>query len=533
METITVKSFTASKVSVEVTDPIMLDEIYEFFKFKDPKRKINPFSKKKWDGKDRMFDKRRQLLPRGLVSLLFEFAKNASYKFKMDKGVITRADLTMDDLVEYVEGLNIKGVKEGKQFDITPYDYQYYGVLQAIKNQSTVLLADTNAGKTLMLYMLARFALDITDYQARILILCPSVMLVNQMYDDFESYSAADDNFNMACVHTIKAGANKYRRSPIVISTWQSLQNEDPEFFQPFTHVMTDEVHGASAEKLTYIMNSLINCYFRTGVTGSLRESELHIMKVQALFGQIIRVVTTQMLEERGQSVKTHVRMVQLNYSSSENKLINKLDWLGKIEYIVNHRGRNRFIAESVNRMKGNTLVMFDRKQHAQNVYEAMKALGMENVYILNGDVPEAERERIKRIADTDDGVTLLGSFSMISTGVSIRKLHNLVIGSTKDSNVTVLQTIGRMLRTHSTKDIANIIDMVDRFSKSNESTFVKHALHRYKIYTSKGHEVSMHNVPFGKQVGVDPKEYERMLLESNVRIAAAEARAEAFKDQE
>lgn len=526
MGSIHVQRFNAAKVRVEVSDDIMIQELYEFFQYKDESAGRNPFSK--WDGKVRLFNKNKQLLPRGLVKHLAQFCKTAKYQFSIDDGVVAPTDVSLEEVQEYINGLNLTATKEGEIIDIEPYDYQVYGVWKAIQKDSSILLADTNAGKTLMLYILTRFYLDLFGFgNARFLILCPSVMLVNQMRDDFENYSLKDDNFNASCVHTIKAGSNKYRQSPITVSTWQSIQDEDPEFYVTFTHVFCDEVHGAAAKKITRIMDNCVNAYKRIGVTGSLKETELHTLQVQAHFGAIVRVADTQMLKERGQSAETDVRMLFMKYSKEEKKRVNNLDYMGKIEYLVNHPGRNQFIAKLVNGLQGNTLIILDRKKHSELVYEAIQAIRPGRVYRIDGDVKEAIREEIKLKMENNEGVTLVASYGTLSTGVSIRRLHNLILGHPAESIIRILQTVGRMLRTHSTKEKANILDLVDDFSLNRNSkfTFIEHAKSRHGYYTQKQHPVKNKLVDATHFEPVAQDIYTQIKFESDRRKDWAEKR--------
>lgn len=489
--TIFVKPLSASKVSIEVTDEVMLQEIYEFFKFKDPKHTPNRYSK--WDGVTRLFDKNKQTLPRGLVRVLYDFCKNANYKMQMEKGIFHNEKITLEEAEEYVAGLKLTGKNENGLFDLTPYDYQMHGFIEGVCNDSSVLLADTNAGKTLILYMLARFFCDLSSFQSKILIIVPSVMLVQQMYDDFGVFSAKDDTFSQSCIHTIQGSTkNKYRTAPITVSTWQSIQNEDPEFFLKYTHVFCDEVHGASADKISYILNSCVNAYKRIGVTGSMRDTELHTLQVLSHFGKVTRIATTQMLKERGQSADTLIRVLNLKYKRPLCTYMDKLDYEGKIRALTESPDRNAFLAKFASKLEGNTLLLFVRKKHSKDVYERLKALGCANVYRIDGDVPQDVRDAIKKAVENGENVYLCASFGTLGTGVSIRKLHNLMLCHPIKSIVAVLQAIGRMLRTHSTKEMAFIYDFVDDFrtSPSHKATFVDHGAKRYGYYKGKGHTV-------------------------------------------
>jgi superfamily II DNA or RNA helicase len=61
-----------------------------------------------------------------------------------------------------------------------------------------------------------------------------------------------------------------------------------------------------------------------------------------------------------------------------------------------------------------------------------------------------------------DDDSLLIAIYSVLSTGVNIRRLHNLVLASPLKSYTTISQSIGRLVRLHESKTEANIYDIVD-----------------------------------------------------------------------
>lgn len=128
---------------------------------------------------------------------------------------------------------------------------------------------------------------------------------------------------------------------------------------------------------------------------------------------------------------------------------------------------------------------------------------------------------KVLKVERRKSRVLLLGSFGCLATGVSIRKLHNLMLCHPIKSIVAVLQAIGRMLRTHSTKEVAHIFDFVDDFrvSSSHKATFVDHGAKRYGYYKAKGHAVQ--TIPVDKTAwDLNTQEVLGMILaESEIRL--------------
>ena len=61
-------------------------------------------------------------------------------------------------------------------------------------------------------------------------------------------------------------------------------------------------------------------------------------------------------------------------------------------------------------------------------------------------------------------GSILVANYSILSTGVNIKKLHNLILASPLKSYTTITQSIGRLMRLHPDKSEANVYDLVDDF---------------------------------------------------------------------
>ncbi len=86
---------------------------------------------------------------------------------------------------------------------------------------------------------------------------------------------------------------------------------------------------------------------------------------------------------------------------------------------------------------------------------------------------------------DKTDGKirVLVASFGTLSTGVSIRNLHYLILADSFKSEQIVIQSIGRLLRLIGNKKRALIFDLVDVFSDKKQNILFRHWLERKKFY--------------------------------------------------
>ena len=73
------------------------------------------------------------------------------------------------------------------------------------------------------------------------------------------------------------------------------------------------------------------------------------------------------------------------------------------------------------------------------------------------------DRERIKKIMETDNNVLCIAMSKIFAVGISINNLHYIIFCSGGKSRVRVIQSIGRGLRLHKSKSILTIIDIADQ----------------------------------------------------------------------
>lgn len=478
---IVIERVNASFIRLYIEDKGIRMTIHEHFTYEEPGFVRNKWTK--WDGVVKLFKLRGDLLPYGCLSMLLELCQTNGWTFELDdafKADITK--ITREDLKDWVKSLNL----HSGGIPIEPYDYQMEALYLSIRYNRLVVLAATSAGKSLIAYMLTRYyEMMCNDDGQKILILVPSQMLVDQMYDDFQDYSSHNGWKVSSNVHTIMGGKPKVARKMVYISTWQSIYKEEPEYFKTFGRVINDETHLASGASISAIMNNCVNAYQRVGMTGTLKNEKIHPILVMSLFGHIKRVVTTKQLIDAGRATEVNIKILQLNYEREEAEYVTGCKYQDEIEFLISHKYRNRIIASLAATQPGNTLVMMDRLEHIEAVRAILETIPhKKNVYVITGDVNRDERAAIKAIAEADDGVVVLGTPGCVSTGLSIKRLKNLIFGHPSKSIIRILQSIGRILRLHKEKNTSTVFDLVDNFSYDDKINFaLRHAMERVNIY--------------------------------------------------
>ena len=104
--------------------------------------------------------------------------------------------------------------------------------------------------------------------------------------------------------------------------------------------IIGDEAHLFKAVSLTKIMNKLENCKYRVGLTGTLDGSKTHKLVLEGVFGSVNKVTSTNILQERNQLAKLKIYCLTLQHKDIKCRF----DYREEMDYLVNHKGRNKYI---------------------------------------------------------------------------------------------------------------------------------------------------------------------------------------------
>ena len=115
--------------------------------------------------------------------------------------------------------------------------------------------------------------------------------------------------------------------------------------------------------------------------------------------------------------------------------------------------------------------------------------------------------EKIRKIVDTEKDAIIIGSSAIMSTGINIKSLTNIIFAINGKSSIRLLQSVGRSLRLHEDKEKAKIFDIVDDLSVGKHRNFtLQHFLERVKIYDQEQFEYKIKNIDFKLWTFLKPK---------------------------
>ena len=105
-------------------------------------------------------------------------------------------------------------------------------------------------------------------------------------------------------------------------------------------------------------------------------------------------------------------------------------------------------------------------------------------VYYIHGGTEVENREEVRKLVETENNSIIIASYGTFSTGINIKKLHNIIFSSPSKSRIRVLQSIGRQLRKAKSKDMAKLYDIGDNICwKKYENHTFRHFKERLDIY--------------------------------------------------
>jgi superfamily II DNA or RNA helicase len=479
-ETVTIERYDDVYVKVKCEAGTAY-ELSEHFTFSVPGAKFSPaYRNRVWDGKIRLYNVMTGLIYAGLVPYIEHFARERDYDIDYLSD-FTQEEFSLKEAKDFTKTIGLP-----EQYEVR--DYQLEAFTHAVRNRRALLLSPTASGKSLIIYLLARY------YNARTLVIVPTTSLVSQLASDFSDYGYGDSGR----IHSITAGKSKESDLDFTISTWQSIYKMPKKYFEQFDVVIGDEAHLFKAKSLVSIMSKLEKCKYRFGFTGTLDGSQTNKLVLEGLFGAVKRVTTTADLIDQKHLAEFKIKAIVLSYDDVTRKMVSKMDYQTEIDWIVRNQARNRFIKNLALSLTGNSLLLFQYvEKHGDVLYDMIKkAADGRNVYYVAGKTETEDRERIRKIIETEKDAIIVASTGVFSTGINIKNLHNIIFTSPSKSRIKNLQSIGRVLRKSESKDSATLYDIADDLShKSKQNYTIQHFKERVKIYTEEQFPFKIYSV--------------------------------------
>ena len=387
-------------------------------------------------------------------------------------------------------------------------DYQETSIKQLLlKGYGRGLIEiPTAGGKS---FILANFCWNLHKQYSRnlkYLLLVPNKQLVNQMYSDFIDYGY-DKHVITKFTAGLK-GVDKYNPDAKIIIANRQYVFKNEKLLPKVDVLICDEAHQCCSSA-TEAFIERVEAPIKIGCSGTLPRDKMNKWKLLGMFSQIVYTEDIVDLQKRGyiSNLKiTALKIIDTVIESDTECLFNlhttrkfrpnengysdiAFDEANKAEneYFSKHyKELYKPVFEYLKKLDSNTLILFDRIDIGQNLFEYAKELYADNknVYYIDGSIDVNEREKIRLAFEQKDGNLLLAQSAVFSTGISIKRLTNLIFLTGSKSFSRVIQSIGRTLRLHDSKTEAHLVDISWNMKYSS-----KHYKERLKIYKDMYHK--------------------------------------------
>jgi len=384
-----------------------------------------------------------------------------------------------------------------------PYKHQLNAFMALTKTKNALPIVATGGGKSLIAYLALRY---FYKHSKKLILVVPTIGLTDQMFQDFKDYNAPE-----AFLNDIKliGGENtdKTLNANIVISTWQSLKKVMKDV-KKYDCILVDEAHQAKADVLQEILDQPVP--FKLGMTGSMPIVKVDAMALEQSLGQPNRIINARQLMDINLLTDTIIMSIFLTHPRKQTR--SGMKYQKEVQFIRESLPRQDFVKSFLQKLKGVTVALYNVTAHGEDTFESLTGVKLtnklksdfemmkeHNVFFMSGSTKSSVREQIRLYLNTCKNAVVIGQFSVLSTGINIPRLKNLVFLSSTKSYTLVLQAIGRIMRLHEDKgDKVYVFDLVDMFTYAKDTYSYNHFTTREAYYQSEGHPILERNIVLG-----------------------------------
>lgn len=252
---VTIAKLNESYGFVITEDDDVIKKFYEHLSFFVPKYRFMPeYKNGHFDGRIKLFNKKDNSFPLGLVPHLYDFCCSQKIQCNIKKEVLDsfKENVFREDVQFFLEQLKFYSRKNR----IYPRDDQYEATIRSIERKRCLNICPTSFGKSLSITM---ECLWYVNRGMKCMIVVPTKDLVDQFYNDIADYATNEEGTLESWypkVQRIYSGLSKEveEDTNICISTWQSIwkiYETEPNFMNLFDVVILDECFHEDSKVLT------------------------------------------------------------------------------------------------------------------------------------------------------------------------------------------------------------------------------------------------------------------------------------------
>lgn len=272
--------------------------------------------------------------------------------------------------------------------------------------------------------------------------------------------------------------------SHIIVATVQSLHSRlnDPRTSKNLKKwlskicklVIVDECQSINDKQWKEVLSEC-KAPYRIALSATPRRSDNSTLLINAQTGDRIFMTTAEEQIEAGRLCELDVKYYNFNHGlyNERDKDIVYTD--AYTEWIVHNEKRNNFIVEKVKELVDEgrlTLLLINRIEHGYVLMEELKKVGLDEIDIRFVYGETKDRIRQKAISEFRKGAfkVLIGS-TIFDAGVNIPAIAGVVIAGAGNSEITLIQKIGRGSRN---VDFEEVLGYLPDFMKNQNRKVTK-----------------------------------------------------------
>jgi superfamily II DNA or RNA helicase len=367
-----------------------------------------------------------------------------------------------------------------KKYCMIYRDHQDKSIRKAIEKGRGVIIIPTAGGKTLIMAgIIESLRLNMNKPKAKAMVIVPTLQLVTQTASDFDEYGM--DNITKWSGDNIP---DDYATT-IVAGTQILLSNKtDLSILDKIDILLVDETHGLRRGNEINKVLQLINTDYKFGFTGTMPSSMIDQWNIIGKIGPVLYEEKTKDLELKNYVSSFKITIINISHRNIPRFAANTVRpteaYENELNYLIQSERRNEIICKLASKLKNNTIIMADRIAHGEIIEQKLRQICDDDrpIYFIRGSTEIEERENIRKLMESKNDVIVVAISKIFSTGINIPNLHNIIFASAGKAKIKIMQSIGRALRLHPTKTMANIFDISD-----NTKYGKNHLVERIKLY--------------------------------------------------
>lgn len=425
-----------------------------------------------WNGKESHFDGSTGITFNFMIDrILSILVDDLGYDIDSDFNLIDeRIDYQWDDRLSHVDR---DFLMEETGFPLR--DHQEVGINQIIDNKQGILQYATSSGKSLISLGISK----VFDPYLKSIVIVPSENLVKQTFADYQKS-------NLNCFAMTPKVKPKDREKTfeqydhIIITAKLFLNCLDYVREKPYV-VIVDEAHKGIGPALGDALRfEMCNAPIRVGLSATIPTKDK--LKREMIFchigNGILDEVKAKELTDKGYAANVSIEMIHTiheemeEYSESRDDRGNRVwEWDMERSYLDTHKGRVEALADFIKSLDVKNTLVLCHPQLGKNLCQYF-----DGRVVVDETDTDVRQEWYSEFDEGDDTL-LFCSWETAGTGLSINRVHRLIMLDVGKNEARIIQGIGRGMRLSENNDI-EVLDISARTYYSG-----KHEKERLKIY--------------------------------------------------